>query len=349
MTSVDFFPVFVLDANPLYEVKCLLVVFSLHIKSFQGLTDFHGEQPMHVLLVDDDVRWLNVLMRVLTMANHTVTSAQSGKEGWEVFLSHPDQFDVVVTDVEMPDLNGLELLERLRNKAYDLPVVIMTGHQDIKFSIQGLRLGASDFLMKPFKFEELLDVLTKLESLQMNKKRTLEDIARFSDDITLVIASQTRLIATVVTLLQDRLKLFCEMHKINVRNIGLCLHEALANAIIHGNLEIASALKNDMPEMFEQLLQEREQLPEFRDRQVHIHCQITPQQFTFEITDQGKGFNVQAAQNPDPLQLHPTGRGLLIITAMMDQVTWNDRGNHITMLKYLQPREVPPPSQFPMI
>jgi anti-sigma regulatory factor (Ser/Thr protein kinase) len=209
----------------------------------------------------------------------------------------------------------------------------MTGHKDIQFSIEGLRHGAFDFLLKPFQAKELLESLAKLESLHINKKKALEGVLQFHEHLEFTIPSQTSVIANAVSFLQDRVKLYCDFYNINLRNISLCLHEALANAIIHGNLELPSHLKNESPELFERLLHERQQLPQFADRQVQLHCQISPEHLKMEIQDQGKGFNFRSVQQPDPLKLIPSGRGILIITTLMDEVLWNECGNRITMNK----------------
>src|SRR5512137_2341844 len=114
---------------------------------------------MHILLIDDDPHLLRFLKRSLTKSGHSTIEAHDGKQGWEVFLERSQAFDVIVTDIDMPVLSGVELLKRLREKAYDIPVIVMTGHDDLQFSIEVLRLGAFDFLLKPFRAKELLAVL----------------------------------------------------------------------------------------------------------------------------------------------------------------------------------------------
>ena len=291
---------------------------------------------MNILMIDDESNLLKLLRRPLTKCGHSITEAMDGKQGWELFLENTNKFDVIVTDIKMPVLDGVELLKRLRKKEYDTPVIIMTGYEDIQSSIEVLRLGAFDFLLKPFQAKELIDILEKLEAVQENRKRQFEDLPLFNENIEIIINSQTKMITTVGSLLQNRVKLFCSLHKINLRNIGLCLHEALVNAIIHGNLEIPSSIKNESPEEFEQLLRERETTPQYANRQVTIRCQVTGEQLIFEIEDEGKGFNPKTLHFSNPLQMIPTGRGILIITSFMDNVHWNDTGNRITMIKDLQ-------------
>jgi anti-sigma regulatory factor (Ser/Thr protein kinase) len=120
------------------------------------------------------------------------------------------------------------------------------------------------------------------------------------------------------------------------------------NAIIHGNLEVSSALKEESWEQFEALVQEREASPEFGEKQVIVRCQITLEQIRFEVEDQGQGFDARDWQTSHPgnilaldecellMALSKSGRGLLLITSFMDNVFWNDAGNCITMVKNLQ-------------
>lgn len=295
---------------------------------------------MNILLIDDETNLLKLLRRPLIKSGHSIIEAQNGKQGWELFLEYSHKFDVIVTDIKMPVLDGVELLKRLREKEYDTPVVIITGYEDIQSSIEVLRLGAFDFLLKPFKAQELLTILEKLEAVQENKKKQFTDLPCFHERIEISISSQTQIITTVGSFLQSRVKPFCLLHKINVRNIGLCLHEALVNAIIHGNLEIASSIKNEDPEQFERLIKEREADACYADREVSVRCRITPKQLAFEIQDQGPGFDPSILRFSDPLHMIPTGRGILIITSFMDEVFWNASGNMITMIKYLQQSEL---------
>ncbi|MBD3309237.1 response regulator [candidate division KSB3 bacterium] len=289
---------------------------------------------MNILLIDDESNFLKLLRHPLLEHGHTITEAYDGKQGWQLFSDTPARFDVIITDVEMPMLNGVGLLKRLRENGYDTPVVVMTAYKEIQTLIEVLRLGAFDFLLKPFTAKALLDILTKLETIQEHHKAQFTALPSFTETIELTIPSQTDLILKVRSFLQDRLKAFCKFHAIDERNIVLCLHEALVNAIIHGNLEIPSEVKLDSADTFEQLVRQREADPHFAERLVAIRCQITPCALTFAITDEGKGFDPEQFRYADPVEFNPGGRGLLIITSVMDEVSWNETGNCITMLKY---------------
>ena len=293
---------------------------------------------MNILMIDDDSHVRRLLIRPLEKHGHAVAEAHNGQQGWDLFAKYPDLFDVIITDIEMPEMDGIELLKRLRERQYTVPVIVMTAYKDIDYSIQMLRLGASDFLLKPFQIRNLLDSLERIESLRVNKKKAFEKIEIFSEHISIVIPSQPYLIPNVVSILQDRIQFFCEFYQIDIRNISVCLHEALANAVIHGNLDVSSAIKNESPEQFDQLVRERELEPEFGHRQISISCEISSQALKFQIQDEGRGFDHEAFRPSDPTLLLPSGRGILIMRAFMDEVLWNEIGNCVTLIKTLPQR-----------
>lgn len=293
---------------------------------------------MNILLIDDEANLLKMLRRPLTKCGHSITEAQNGRQGWKLFVEYPNRFDVIVTDIRMPVLDGLTLLKQLREKEYDIPVIIMTGYEDIHASIEVLRLGAFDFLLKPFEARDLIQMLDKLEAIQANRKKEVEALPFFTENIEIAIPSETKLISAIKSFLQDRMKSFCKLHKIDERKLNLCLHEALINAVIHGNLEIPSELKAESDEKFDALVREREANPAFSSRQVQIKCQVTTEGLTFEIQDEGRGFDLQIIKQLDPLQMVSHGRGILIILSFMDQVGWNETGNKISMMKKFQRR-----------
>lgn len=168
-----------------------------------------------------------------------------------------------------------------------------------------------------------------------------------ADIVQVAVPSKTNTIDSTVLYFQRRVSRFCRAYHLPPVNITLCLREALANAIIHGNLEIPSALKDDSWDGFDALVQQRETLPEFASRQVIVRCQMNPTHIKFEVEDEGQGFRVHPEhadptkrhvinKDSDPLAVSSSGRGLLIITSLMDQVFWNERGNCITMVKRLR-------------
>lgn len=117
--------------------------------------------------------------------------------------------------------------------------------------------------------------------------------------------------------------------------VCVALEEALVNAIVHGNLEVSSELRESPDDAYERTIAERQIHPRFRNRKVSVCCTITPDRVQFQITDQGPGFDVAAI--PDPTapaaRERPCGRGMLLMRSLMDDVRYNARGNSVTLIK----------------
>ena len=108
-----------------------------------------------VMLVDDEVPFVETMTKRLSKRDLTVITAFSGQEALDSLSTHRNT-DVVILDVKMPGMDGLETLAEIK-KSYPLTEVIMlTGHGTIESAIEGMRLGAYDYLMKPCEIEQLM-------------------------------------------------------------------------------------------------------------------------------------------------------------------------------------------------
>ncbi len=107
-----------------------------------------------VLLVDDEAEFLETLVKRLTKRKLDVIGATSGKEALGILLENP--VDVIVLDVKMPDMDGIETLREIKKLRPYVEVIMLTGHANVEVAIQGMELGAFDYLMKPMDIDELL-------------------------------------------------------------------------------------------------------------------------------------------------------------------------------------------------
>jgi DNA-binding NtrC family response regulator len=120
-----------------------------------------------ILLVDDDASLLRVTEYNLSSAGFKVVSAKSGKEGIEAFQDN--QPDLVITDVQLGDMNGIELLKQFKEQAPDVPVIIITAFGSIQMAVQAMHLGAFTFITKPFDRDTLR--LSCVKALELRKLR----------------------------------------------------------------------------------------------------------------------------------------------------------------------------------
>ena len=131
-----------------------------------------------VLLVDDEKNLVLMLGKILRRHQFDVITAHDGEEGYKLLKSNmpdpatpeatevPTPVDVVVTDLQMPNLDGLSLLRRIREEYPDLPVVVLTGHGSIQSAVEAMKAGAIDYLIKPANPEEILIVLQRALELR---------------------------------------------------------------------------------------------------------------------------------------------------------------------------------------
>ena len=124
-----------------------------------------------VLLVDDEVQFVETLAKRLAKRGVRVDSAYSGQEALEkLAASGPTKTDVVILDVKMPGMDGLETLARIKEEHPLIEVIMLTGHATVESAIEGMKRGAYDYLMKPCE----LDLLMEKLSAATDKKREHE-------------------------------------------------------------------------------------------------------------------------------------------------------------------------------
>lgn len=109
---------------------------------------------MYILLVDDEEKSRIVLANLLRALGHQVTDCADGRVALELFSAH--EFHLVLTDIRMPHMSGLKLLQKIRELQQEIDVILFTGYGDMQTAIEALRLGAYDYLIKPINFQELV-------------------------------------------------------------------------------------------------------------------------------------------------------------------------------------------------
>ena len=125
---------------------------------------------MHVLVVEDEKRLAFLLRRVLLEERHSVDLAHDGHSGLDLALS--GTYDVVILDIMLPGLDGLEICRQMRAERVMTPVLMLTARGEVEDRVTGLNIGADDYLTKPFAMEELL---ARINALLRRRERLFED------------------------------------------------------------------------------------------------------------------------------------------------------------------------------
>ncbi len=129
----------------------------------------NGSEPIRVLLVEDDRQVTEILQLGLSGAGFSVDVAWNGDEAFELASKQP--FDVIIMDIVLPTMDGLELLQKLRNSGINTPILILSARGSVSDRVGALQVGGDDYLTKPFAFAELL---ARIFSLIRRSRRTQE-------------------------------------------------------------------------------------------------------------------------------------------------------------------------------
>lgn len=260
--------------------------------------------------------------------------AGNGTEALAVLKERP--IHLVLTDLMMPGMDGLELTQNIRSLYHTIPVILMTDHGSEEVAIRALQAGAASYVPKKHLQSHLVDTVEQVMTLaqaQTNAQRIVETVGRLETEF--VLENDIGLVAPLVAHLEEslsRMKL-CEPSGLIL--IGVALHEAITNAIFHGNLELSSALKEQSEKSYYDLANKRRGEDPYAPRRVRVTATLTRAAATFTIRDEGPGFDPGTLPDPtDPMNMAKvSGRGLLLIQTFMDRVEHNATGNQITMVK----------------
>jgi CheY-like chemotaxis protein len=278
---------------------------------------------------------------------HRVGGLLQKQPGWQVSYAangaealtgiEQQKPDLVITDLRMPSLTGLELVEAIRKKYPSIPVILTTAFGSEDIAILALERGAASYVPKRNlhrrlheTVEQVLDVARGRDGHQRVSTLLLRS------EVHYVLENDQSLISDLVG--HHRTNLIglglCDQHEAN--RVGVALTEALTNAMQHGNLEVSSDLLEQQGEQaYEKLLAERRSQPPYQDRRVHLIVKESREETVYVVRDEGPGFDPKTKIDPtSPQNLEsPRGRGLLLIRTFMDAVSYNDKGNEVTLVK----------------
>lgn len=293
-------------------------------------------QALSALIVEDSPTQAIAIRQRVQRCGFSARLAANGEEA--IAMVKQQVPTLVLTDLEMPVMNGLELTRRLNRELPGLPIVLMTAEGSEEVAVEALQAGAVSYVPKQKLDHDLPRVLEGVLAIvraskgQYSLGRCLNETgSRYS------LPNDVSLIPPLVARLQSTLERQQLVSGSDLMRIGIALREALLNAIEHGNLELSSELRETDDDAYRKLAAERQQQDPYQTRRVHVISHESRQALTFTIADEGPGFDPASLPDPtDPENLEKaSGRGLLLVRSFMDEVTHNARGNEITLIKYV--------------
>jgi len=139
-----------------------------------------------VLFVEDDDSAREALTQFMSTFFHTITEACDGEDAWNKFNSNT--FDLVITDINMPKLNGLELTAMIKEEAPSLPVLVLSAHREADFFLESIRLNIDGYILKPFEMEQFLSVIAKV----VHRLNTEKELALYQQNLEKMVEEKTQ-------------------------------------------------------------------------------------------------------------------------------------------------------------
>lgn len=288
---------------------------------------------MPTLLVVDDVatdrrriaglagRWLN----------STVLQAENGAVALKMLEQY--QTDIVLTDLHMPEMDGLQLVDAIRHQYPYIPVILMTADGSEEIAALALQHGAASYVPK--------------RNLALHLERTLQQVhvtardAAIQPDIMhqiqstrteLILFNDRQQISSAVGLLVNILRCMPLGDETERLRTGIALEEALLNAYYHGNFDVTGAL-GATPQSYDLIAADRSAETAYAFRRISVLADISRARAIFTIRDEGNGFDPAPFLENRVKPLNDRHRGIHLMSTIMDELKYNAVGNEVTMTR----------------
>jgi CheY-like chemotaxis protein/anti-sigma regulatory factor (Ser/Thr protein kinase) len=275
-------------------------------------------------LVQQDLDWL-------------IEYADNGQTALEM-IEHATP-DVVITDLMMPKMDGMQLVKKAKTKFPQVPFILVTGAGSEAIAAEALRAGAASYVPKSAMADALLDTVQQVLGLA-NRDHGDGAIVKCMTNARyqLRLENDPRLIPPLLEFVRQMLVRMHVGDSTAQRHVCVAIEEAVLNAMLHGNLALSAEEAAAVRRLCHQgktsdLVERRRNEPGFRDRRVLFGMDLTPQRAQFVVRDAGSGFNVEALPpSADGAVLSKSGgRGLNLIRSFMSDVGFSETGNEIRM------------------
>ncbi len=285
-----------------------------------------------VLIVDDEPFNLEIIKEYLSEFNYDLRTAEDGRDAWTKLQADPEAYDLVLLDRMMPNMDGMEVLAKIKSHPIlmQVPIILQTALASKSDITAGLKAGAYYYLTKPFEEEMLRSVvatamddhlryLSMQDQIDLTSKMTA--LIRFGE-FSFTTLDQARGLATLLSNI-------CP----HPQKVVVGMSELLINAVEHGNLEISYEQKGELKDSGQWLeeVERRLLLPEYSNREVIVKIEKNEDSIVFTISDEGRGFEFSKYLEMDPDRAFDNhGRGIAMSRLLsFDELDYLGNGNKV--------------------
>lgn len=299
--------------------------------AFEADSFYCGDNMSVVLVVDDAVVDQKIAGGLLEASGmFQVVYADCGASAMESIKQR--QPDLVLTDLQMPDVDGLQLVTDIGERFPEIPVVLMTAHGSENVAAESLAAGAASFVPKTMLSEHLLSTVMQVLAMSASDARSRKLISCATrTEFEFRLLNDLELIEPLIEMIQQVGIGHCVFNPRDRIQLGVALEAAINNAMVHGNLEMT---RKDIPVATVAMVRQRAGEEAYVERRVLFKAIITPADATFVIKDEGAGFDTSKIPNAETAEAIAagSGRGLVLMKSFMDEVSFNDQGNEVTLV-----------------
>jgi len=285
-----------------------------------------------VLVVDDEPFNIEIIMEYLEDEGYELRSAVDGLDAWNQLETQPDDFDLILLDRMMPNMDGMETLEKIKSHPTlrELPVILQTALASKQDIADGMKAGAYYYLTKPFEEEMLRSVIATAVEDRLRYRAVQDGVDKPSHmdqmmsegKFTFKSLDEAREVATMLSNICPE-----------PQRVVIGMSELLINAVEHGNLGITYEEKGELKEKgsWQEEVQKRLEMPEYASRSVTVEMEKTDSYIYFKITDDGEGFDYNSYLEMDPDRAFDNhGRGIAMSRMLsFDTLEYVDKGNQV--------------------
>lgn len=291
-----------------------------------------------VLVVDDA---LTDRVRVSGIASKwldaTILQAENGTMALKQIETHMP--DLVLTDLHMPEMNGLELVAAVKADFPNIPVVLMTAKGSEEIAAEALRTGAASYVPKLRLADDLVKTLSQVYSSSQaseNDSRLMHYLS--SGELEFILPNDLPLIKSCVEQITNMIRCVPLGDESEQLRVSIAVQEAINNAYYHGNLEVTNEAGDDGSK-YDDVAESRCYIEPYVHRKITVRVKINREQIDIRVRDDGAGFDTSIVRSSDELSngTGRRGRGIRLIKSVMDEVVFNAAGNEIRLVRNAVP------------
>jgi CheY-like chemotaxis protein len=292
------------------------------------------EKKARLLIVDDNPSITDSICALLTRKGYVVEAALNGTSALRKIMDN--DFDIIICDIEMPGMSGLDLLEKIRLDSRIQEVILMTGILDTDYFIRAIKLGAADFISKPVDLHQLQkSIETVMEKIKSRDNRDsifhYLDLAQMNCEINPCNFTGLSFTKMVGNFLIRNLKL---PHTL-MNEVLICVDEMLYNAFIHGILGLSYEEREYETNELQKLISDRLSQMHISSRRIRMSLTMdnTKDNILISVEDDGDGFDYEhwmsKITTEKQLNLEGHGRGLTMLYHLTNSMSFSQEGRRI--------------------